>query len=173
MTGRRGRLTRPASAGSAWSTTRWATNGAIGYRVRRGDGGDFDFAGNQDCEQGSDRHPRVALSGALDDRRHRLGEQVLDIKIWQLGAVFRLPASTRAATASARLFDRSIPSADLHQKQPAIKRMSAPQTLIFHPPPPEPTRRLVPSQRVPKWPAPIAVDPVHAALAFDFRLNSE
>jgi hypothetical protein len=54
------------------------------------------------------RHPRVALSGALDDRRHRLGEQVLDIKIWQLGAVFRLPASTRAATASARLFDRSI-----------------------------------------------------------------
>jgi hypothetical protein len=37
----------------------------------------------------------VALSGALDGRRHRLGKQVLDIKIWQLGAVFGLSVPAR------------------------------------------------------------------------------
>jgi hypothetical protein len=44
MTGR-GRLTQPAAAGRSWSTSDGQQMAAIGYRVRRGDGGDFDFAG--------------------------------------------------------------------------------------------------------------------------------
>jgi hypothetical protein len=58
------------------------------------------FAGNQDCEQGSDHHHGVAPCSGLDVLRRRLGERVLDIDIRQRAAVLRLSAGACAPTTS-------------------------------------------------------------------------